>query len=51
MADSTEAARGLGFRATVPIGTGVADLVARFRRISVTELEMLATGMAIKNWE
>lgn len=51
VADSTEAARALGFRPAVRLEDGVADLVKRFSVLPVSRLEELASGMIVKNWE
>jgi UDP-glucose 4-epimerase len=51
LADSSEAERTLGFRPTVRLADGVADMVTRFRAMPAARLEQLAAGMAVRNWE
>ena len=50
LADSSEAERVLGFRSSVRLADGVADLVRRFRAVPAARLETMASGMAERNW-
>ncbi len=51
VADSTAAARALGFRPAIALEDGVADLIRRFRAIPPPALAALAGRIVIRNWE
>jgi UDP-glucose 4-epimerase len=51
VADSTAAARVLGFRPAIALADGVADLIARFRALPPATLAELAARIVVRNWQ
>lgn len=51
LADSSEAARALGYTPSVALSAGIDDLVRRFKALPSDRLQDLASRVIVKNWQ